>query len=440
MTLSSRRRDSHRYFRSGSALGVLPVLLVATAVVTACAGTGGFDLGSLIGGSLGPALDKPLSQKVVDRAEAYDTQMRENDAKFLPDHSRKVRILQRITDRMVARSLRPDWRVTVRVVDDPTDNAFTTGGRYIYLNKGLVDRARSQDELAFVIGHEIGHIHGAHVERGARVRTAVSAAQMLGVLLAGKLDSEQADFAASLFARYGGLIPPKFSRAHETEADVLGVSYAAGAGFDPDRGRDFFVRQTNGFAAAELQLQQEKKALDRELSAAEGNLLKAKMNRMLKDTPQARSEETQAKMLRDATREKIRLARLHLAEAELRMRWSATHPPAPDRIENIDAVAAWADRGEMPPPGAVRTAVEAVVAARATRPDVASGPRARPRPVGDPALRRAQQRLNARGYQCGAPDGIMGRQTRVCLEGFQASEGLDASGRLDEPTRQRLGL
>lgn len=115
-----------------------------------------------------------------------------------------------------------------KVIDDDEVNAVALPGGFIYINKGLIDRVSSDDELAAVIGHEIGHIvsrHSIKKLQGAmgysllRVLTAVSAPQSANV-------GQAADIAfTELMLGY--------SREDELLADQLGSRYAKLAGYDP---------------------------------------------------------------------------------------------------------------------------------------------------------------------------------------------------------------
>jgi predicted Zn-dependent protease len=118
------------------------------------------------------------------------------------------------------------WHFTV--LDDPTVNAFAMPGGYIYITRGILAHLNSEAQLAGVLGHEIGHVTHRH-----------TAEQMTQQQLYG-LGLGVASIASKTVARYGDLAQQglsvlflKYSRDDETEADELGVGYAAGAGYDP---------------------------------------------------------------------------------------------------------------------------------------------------------------------------------------------------------------
>ena len=131
--------------------------------------------------------------------------------------------------RKVARASElPDlpWRFTV--LDDAVVNAFAMPGGYIYVTRGLLAHMQSEAQLAGVLGHEIGHVTARH-----------SAKQITQQELAG-LGMGIASAVSPTFKRYSstaeqalGLLMLKYSRDDESQADELGVRYAALSGYDP---------------------------------------------------------------------------------------------------------------------------------------------------------------------------------------------------------------
>ncbi|MFD2191063.1 M48 family metallopeptidase [Pistricoccus aurantiacus] len=123
------------------------------------------------------------------------------------------------------------WQV--RVFKDDAANAFALPGGYIGVNTGLLKIATNQDQLAAVIGHEIGHVLAQH----ANERASTQSATQLGLSVvqsAAGLEGPQGEQLMGLLgagAQYGVLLP--FSRRHESEADTIGLKLMANAGFDP---------------------------------------------------------------------------------------------------------------------------------------------------------------------------------------------------------------
>jgi predicted Zn-dependent protease len=140
------------------------------------------------------------------------------------------RQLNCVADALIAvldeRHLPARW--DVRLFANDAANAFALPGGYIGVYEGLFNVARDQHQLAAVIGHEIGHVTARHAaERVSRYQTTDFALQVLG----GLGGTERTAALLGLGAQVGVLLP--FDRTQESEADQLGLSYMARAGFDP---------------------------------------------------------------------------------------------------------------------------------------------------------------------------------------------------------------
>lgn len=137
-----------------------------------------------------------------------------------------------------------DWQVTL--FDRPEVNAFAVPGNNIGIFRGLLDVAETQHQLATVIGHEIAHVLADHGNERLSTQFATGAALELASAVAGGTERGQMVMAAlGLGAQVGVVLP--FSRAQETEADILGLELMADAGFDP---RESTVLWENMAAAA----------------------------------------------------------------------------------------------------------------------------------------------------------------------------------------------
>ena len=121
-----------------------------------------------------------------------------------------------------------DWQFFV--VNASEVNAFAVPGGYIYVNRGLIDRAQKLDQLAGVLGHEIGHVTRRHsVSQMEKAQGA-----NIGVTLACVLTSVCNNQATAAAINVGGsALFAKFSRDDENEADVEGVKNVIRAGIDP---------------------------------------------------------------------------------------------------------------------------------------------------------------------------------------------------------------
>jgi len=129
-----------------------------------------------------------------------------------------------------------NWVVRVLNTDEPVVNAFVTGGKYIYVFTGLMKQVTSEDELAFVLSHELGHSLLKHNERRKEdISTSIAGiAKLIGMLSKKKSKQFYNDFAKITVASYG--------RLDEEEADAIGSAIARRAGYNPLKGADFFSR------------------------------------------------------------------------------------------------------------------------------------------------------------------------------------------------------
>lgn len=122
-----------------------------------------------------------------------------------------------------------DWHFYV--VDQPDVNAFAVPGGYIYVNRGLIERAATLSELAGVLGHEIGHVTERHsMEQMAKAQQANVGVSLACILAPNVCNSGLGSTAIQLGA--GGVFA-KFSRDDERDADRVGIEFVVRAGIDP---------------------------------------------------------------------------------------------------------------------------------------------------------------------------------------------------------------
>jgi predicted Zn-dependent protease len=126
---------------------------------------------------------------------------------------------------------RRDWEVTV--FEDESANAFALPGGKIGVHTGLLEVAKTPDQLAAVIGHEIGHVLAEHSNERVSTAFAANAGVQLAAALSGADGPKQQMLMGllGLGAQFGVLLP--FSRTQESESDEIGLTLMARAGFDP---------------------------------------------------------------------------------------------------------------------------------------------------------------------------------------------------------------
>ncbi len=132
-----------------------------------------------------------------------------------------------VGNRVVAASEMPDKPFTFTVLDSPIVNAFTVGGGYVYVTRGILASVNSEAELAALLGHEIGHVTARHTAR-RETRMEQDRAASIGVgLLTGS-------FTAAVVTNILGKVGQQaYSRDQEADSDVLGVESITKAGYDP---------------------------------------------------------------------------------------------------------------------------------------------------------------------------------------------------------------
>ena len=123
----------------------------------------------------------------------------------------------------------------VQVFEDSNPNAFALPGGKVGVNTGMWSVAKTQDELAAVLAHELAHVLSRHAAERVSQQMAAGVALEAAQAYSGSRTSPQNTRALmgalGLGAQLGVMLP--FSRVHETEADVLGQRIMAEAGFDP---------------------------------------------------------------------------------------------------------------------------------------------------------------------------------------------------------------
>lgn len=124
----------------------------------------------------------------------------------------------------------------INVFQDDTPNAFALPGRKIGVHSGILKVAQNQDQLAAVIGHEIGHVEANHSGERLSQQFAAEGALAVGGIIAATSDNKEKGLAMAALGAgitYGVLLP--FSRTQESEADAIGLELMAKAGFNPDQ-------------------------------------------------------------------------------------------------------------------------------------------------------------------------------------------------------------
>jgi predicted Zn-dependent protease len=141
-----------------------------------------------------------------------------------------------------------DWRVSV--IRDDKANAFCLPGGKIVVYTGIIPTAQNEAGLATVLGHEMAHATSRH---GAQrvLQQNLTQTVMTGVAVSLSdmdYDKQRAVMGAlGAGAQFGVLMP--FGRKHESEADAIGLTYMARAGYDPQESIRFWQRMEQSGSA-----------------------------------------------------------------------------------------------------------------------------------------------------------------------------------------------
>jgi len=169
--------------------------------------------------------DVKLGRQAAQEAESQFPLLRDEQVRGYVES-----VGRRLVDAIPSQFQHPEFQYYFKVVNARDINAFALPGGPMYVNRGMIEAAHSEGEMAGVMAHELSHValrHGtAQATKGQKYGLLAGIAGIAGTILGGPGVGQlaQAPFAVYLL---------KFSREYETEADVLGAQIMARAGYDP---------------------------------------------------------------------------------------------------------------------------------------------------------------------------------------------------------------
>jgi len=138
--------------------------------------------------------------------------------------------VQRVGERLAAKSHRRQLQYTFTVLDSAEVNAFALPGGYVYVTRGLLAHLNSEAELAAVLGHEIGHVTARHAVRRYSAALAADLGVEVGSVFVPELGTRAGQALVNVI---GGALLSGYGREQELEADHLGAEYLARSDYDP---------------------------------------------------------------------------------------------------------------------------------------------------------------------------------------------------------------
>lgn len=152
---------------------------------------------------------------------------------------------QRLVSAMPPEFQRPEFQYTFKIINARDINAFALPGGPMYVNRGMIEAARNEGEMAGVMAHEIAHVALRH----GTAPKASTGSQILGIgaILGGAIFG--GDIGAQAGAIANQALTTPFSRDYERQADLLGAQIMARAGYDPRDLANMFqtiARQSGG--------------------------------------------------------------------------------------------------------------------------------------------------------------------------------------------------
>ncbi|MDH4328057.1 MAG: M48 family metalloprotease [Nitrospira sp.] len=151
---------------------------------------------------------------------------------LVPDEA-LTRYLNALGKRLADESPRPNLDYQFHVVDMAEPNAFALPGGHIYVSRGILALANSEDELAGVVGHEIGHVAARHSVQTISKRGPFALIFGAASGLAGLVSPLVGNIIGGIGEVTQGIIFSPYSRSQENEADRVGQKMTAQSGWDP---------------------------------------------------------------------------------------------------------------------------------------------------------------------------------------------------------------
>ena len=196
-----------------------------------------------------PADDVKLGQEAAQQVEQELPVMHDNQVNGYLNA-----IGRRLVESIPSEFRHSEFRYTFTGVNIRDINAFALPGGPMFINRGMIEKAHNEGEVAGVMAHELSHValrHGtAQQTKATPYAVGQVATQILGAILGGRTGAAIGQVGPALIGTYF----TKFSREYEKQADILGSHIMAAAGYDPRDMANVFktIQQEGGPGAPEF--------------------------------------------------------------------------------------------------------------------------------------------------------------------------------------------
>jgi len=141
----------------------------------------------------------------------------------------KVDRLKEIGRRLSTVSDRQDYQYHFYLIDKEELNAFTTPGGFVYVYTGLFDKLKTDDAIAGVVAHELGHCAARHIAKKFQASLGYT---IVSTIILTQINDEARAIAAQSSDAAMNIVFAAFSRGDEYQADSLGIKYLFLAGYN----------------------------------------------------------------------------------------------------------------------------------------------------------------------------------------------------------------
>lgn len=216
----------------------MALLLASGLLVTPLAGQAEVELPNL--GDTSSIMISPTQEKILGQRwlRAYRSQVPTSSDPLI------INYLEQLFDRLLPYSQLDNKRIDLVVAQNNTLNAFAVPGNIIGVHTGLLNYAKTENQLAAVLAHEMGHLSQRHyarrLEQQKNMMMPMLAGMLAGLVLAANSDSDAGVatiMGTQAAAQQASLA---FSRQNEQEADRIGMQTMMEAGLDPHAAADMF--------------------------------------------------------------------------------------------------------------------------------------------------------------------------------------------------------